>query len=188
VDRRDFDILAIPPPIALFVLDAQVRKMNLVIEVGEVVVVRPCLYLVRLAIGPAIRVVAFPISLVQPLLVLPLELVVEGDAIDACAAFPESPGFPEVGAIYLGVVFHLTRLLEAGVELLAMVLPTVLVTLVREIAAVRLQHSQTFLSQDNGHVPTTVQPLDPDEPFLAEVSEVARPRIGRALVVAPEVA
>ena len=39
-----------------------------------------------------------------------------------------------------------------------------------------------------GHIAMTVYPLGSDEPFLAEVSEVARPRIGRALVVVPQVA
>jgi hypothetical protein len=77
VNRRDLDVLVIPPAVELLVFDPQVGKMDLVIEVGEVVVVCPCLDLVRLAIGPAIRVVAVPIPLVQPLLVLALELVVE---------------------------------------------------------------------------------------------------------------
>jgi hypothetical protein len=68
--------------------------MDLVIEVREVVFVRPFLDLVRLAIGPAIRIVAVPISLVEPLLVLTLELVVEFDAVNACAALREaSRGF-----------------------------------------------------------------------------------------------
>jgi hypothetical protein len=84
-------------------------------------------------------------------------------------------------------VFHLTGLLEICVELLAMVMPTVLAMLVRVIAAIRLQHVPTLLRQDNGHIAMTVYPLGSDEPFLPEVSEVARPRIGRALVVVPEV-
>ena len=109
----------------------------------------------------------------QPLLVLTLELVVEDDAIDACAAFAEAPGFPEVRAIHLRVVFHLARLLQIRVELLTMVLPTVLTVVARMIAAIRLQHVPTFLRQDDRHVPMTGQPLGSDEPFLAEVSQVA---------------
>src|SRR6202023_355189 len=69
VDRRDLDILAIPPPIGLFVFDPHVREVNLLIEVGEVVVVRPFLDFVSVAIGPPIGIVAVPISLMQPLLV-----------------------------------------------------------------------------------------------------------------------
>jgi hypothetical protein len=56
------------------------------------------------------------------------------------------------------------------------------------VAAVRLQHVSTLLRQDDGHVPMTSQALGSDEPFLAKVPEVARPRIGRTPVVVAEVA
>ena len=126
VDGRDLDILVLPPSIGLLVFDAQVREMDLVIEVREVVVVRPFLDLVRFAIGPTIAVVTVPITLVEPLLVLTLELVVEFDAVNACAALREALGFSQVRAVHLGVVFHLTRLLQTRVELLTMVVLTVL--------------------------------------------------------------
>ncbi len=87
VDGGDLDILVIPPAIGVFVLDAQVREMHLVIEVRQVVFVRPFLDLVRLAIGPAICIIVVSISFVQPLLVLALELVVEDDMVDARALF-----------------------------------------------------------------------------------------------------
>jgi len=184
MDGRDLDILVIPPPIGLQVFDAQVREMDLVIEVREVVVVRPFLDLVRVTIGPAIRIVTVPISLVQPLLVLTLELVVEFDAVNACAALPEASGFSEVRAIHLGVVFHLARLLQSRVELLTMVRAMV----IRVFAAVRLQHVPTLFRQHDRDVSAATQALGSDEPFLAEVSEVARSRIGRTLAVVPEVA
>jgi hypothetical protein len=92
----------------------------------EVVVVRPFLDFVSVAIGSPIGIVAVPISLVQPLLVLTLELVVEDDSVDASPAPRQTPGFPEVRAIHLGVVFHLARLLQIGVELLTMILPAIL--------------------------------------------------------------
>src|SRR5713101_185934 len=112
VDGRDLDILVIPPPIGLLVFDAQVREMDLVIEVREVVFVRPFLDLVRVAIGPTIAVVTVPITLVEPLLVLTLELVVEGHPIDACPALREAFGFSEVRAVHQGTVFHFARLLQ----------------------------------------------------------------------------
>ena len=59
--------------------------MHLVIEVRQVVFVRPFLDLVRLAIGPTTRIV--PVAFVQPLLVLALELVVEDDMVDERALF-----------------------------------------------------------------------------------------------------
>jgi hypothetical protein len=184
VDRRHLDILVLPPPIGPFVFDPEVREVDVVIEVREVVVVGPFLDLVRLAIGPAIRIVAVPISLVQPLLVLTLELVVEDDAIDARPAVSEALGFTEVRAIDLGVVFHLSRLLETRVERLLMFAPMVL----RDVTPGRLQHVPTLLCQDDGHVPVALQSLGSDEPVLAEVSEVARPRIRRPLVVVAKVA
>jgi hypothetical protein len=150
--------------------------MDLVIEVGEVMVARPFLDLVSSAIGPPIGIVAVPISLVQPLLVLTLELVVEDDSIDACPAPRETPGFPKVCAIHLGVVFHLARLLQIRIELLTMallVLPTVVAIVVRMVAAIRLQHVPTLFRQDDGRVPMTGQPLGSDEPFFPEVAQVA---------------
>ena len=165
VDGRDLDILVLPPPIGLLVFDAQVREMDLVIEVREVVVVRPFLDLMRVAIGPTIAVVTVPITLVEPLLVLTLELVVEFDAVNACAALHEALGFSQVRAVHLGVVFHLAWLLQARVELLTMV--------IRVFAAVRLQHVPTLFRQHDRDVSAATQALGSDKPFLAEVSKVA---------------
>jgi len=172
VDRRDLDILVIPPPIGLLVFDAQVREMDLVIEVREVVFVRPFLDLVRVASGPTIAVVTVPITLVEPLLVLTLELVVEGNAIDTCPALRETFGFSEVRAIHLGIMFHLARLLEARIELLVAVVPMVLPMAMRVVAAVRLEHVPTLLRQHDGHIPMPVQWFGSDESFLAQMAEV----------------
>ncbi len=60
--------------------------MHLVVEVRQIVFVRPFLDLSRLAIGASISIFTVAIPLVQPSLVLPLELVVENDSIDARAA------------------------------------------------------------------------------------------------------
>ena len=58
----------------------------------------------------------------------------------------------------------------------------------RVVAAVRLQHVPTLFRQDDGDVPMTVKPLGSDEPFLAEMAQVTRARIGGTLVVIAEVA
>jgi hypothetical protein len=84
-------------------------------------------------------------------------------------------------------VFHLAGLLQTRVELLTTVELMVLAMVRRVVAAVRLQHVPTLLRQDDSHVPMTSQALGSDEPFLAEMSEVARPRIDRTLVVVAEV-
>src|SRR5713226_3456725 len=69
-----------------------------------------------------------------------------------------------------------------------MVALMVLAMLKGVVAAVRFQHVSTLLRQDDGHVPMTSQTLGSDEPFLAKVPEIARPRIGRTVVVVAEVA
>jgi hypothetical protein len=66
----------------------------------------------------AVVVVAVPIALVKPLLVLALQLVVQDDAIDVRAARVQAPGDAEVRLKHLGVMFDLTLAFEAGVELL----------------------------------------------------------------------
>ena len=84
VDCQHLDVFVVAPAVDLLVLDAQVRKVDLVVEVREVVVVRPFFNLMGLSIGPA---VAVPIPFMKPLLVLALELVVEDDMVDARALF-----------------------------------------------------------------------------------------------------
>jgi hypothetical protein len=172
VDRCDLNISVIPSPIGLLVFDAHVGEMDLVIEVREVVVVRPFLDLVRLAIRASVGIVPVAIPFVQPPLVLTLEFVVEGDAIDAGAALREALGFTEVRPIHLGVVFQLARLLEARIELLVAVVPMVLAMAIRVVAAVRLEHVPTLLRQHDGHIPMSVQPFGSDESFLAQMAEV----------------
>ena len=142
----------------------------------------------RVAIGPTIAIVTVPITLVEPLLVLTLELVVEGHSIDACSALREAFGFSEVRAVHLGVVFHLARLLQTRVELLTMVVLMVLAMVRRVVAAVCLQHVPTLFRQHDRDVSTATQAFGSDEPLLAEVSKVAGPRIGRTLVVVAEIA
>ena len=84
--RRHLDVAVFQPVIDL-VLDAQVGKVDLVLEVREVMFERPLTDFVGRPIGVAVVVVTVPITLVEPLLVLTLELVVEDDAFDARAAW-----------------------------------------------------------------------------------------------------
>jgi hypothetical protein len=79
------DVVMIPPPVRLLVLDPDVGKMNLVVEVRQVVLEGP---LPDLLVGPirvAVVVRTVSVALVQPLLVPTLELVVENDPLDASA-------------------------------------------------------------------------------------------------------
>jgi hypothetical protein len=65
----------------------------------------------------AVRTAAVP--LLQELLVVALQLVIENDAADACAALTETLLGAEVGALDLGIVRQFTRLPQARVERLA---------------------------------------------------------------------
>jgi hypothetical protein len=86
VNRHHLHIAVIVSPVELLVFDTQVGKVHLIIEVREVVIARPLLDLVLVAIGASIAVAPIPVALVQPPLVLTLEFVVEDDSLDACAA------------------------------------------------------------------------------------------------------
>src|SRR5438045_2184605 len=92
VDGHDLDVFALVTPVDVFVFDAEIGEVNLVVEVGKVVRRRPFFDLVLVAIGPSVTAIA----LVQPLLVFALELVVENDALDAPAALLEAFGFAKI--------------------------------------------------------------------------------------------
>ena len=70
--------------------------MELVIEVRQVVFERPVADFVCGAVRVAVVVVAVAIALVQPLLIVTLELVVEDDAIDTRAALQQAFGFLQI--------------------------------------------------------------------------------------------
>src|SRR5713101_8983130 len=163
VEGDDLDILVIPPAIGVFVLDAQVRDMHLVIEVRQVVFVRPFLDLVRITIGPAICIIVVSISFVQPLLVLALELVVEDDMVDARALFDQSFRFEQVCAVHLHVMFDFARLLQLSVEL---VVVAMVLALVREVTPRGFEQVMAVLGQDNDDVPMAIQALGSDKPLF----------------------
>jgi hypothetical protein len=179
VDSQHLDVHVVMTAVDVLVFDAHVGEMHLVIEVRKVVLVSPFLDLVRLAIGPAVSLLVVAIPFVQPALVLTLELVVEHDAIDPRLAVGELLRFAQIGLIDLRIVLDLARLHEARVELLPVVLMMVVTMEVQEIAAT--------VGKNDDVVTVTIQPLRSDEPLFPQVTEVARPRIGRAAVVVAEV-
>src|SRR3990167_9413575 len=100
------------------------------------------------------------ISLLQELLVLPLELAVEGDAL------LEALGFALVRTIDLDIMFDLARLSQLRVELLVMVLAAV------RIAAVRFEQVASTVGQHDCDVSVAVQRNGSDETVLAKMAEV----------------
>src|SRR2546422_1013786 len=71
--------------------------------------------------SPAITVRAATVSLLKELLVLPLQLIVEDNPINTCATFLQALGFALIGAVDLRVVLDFARLLQLGIERLAVV-------------------------------------------------------------------
>ena len=99
----DLDILMTVAPVQ-FVLDAEVGEADAVIEVRQVVLTCPAFDLVAIAIGSSIAVRPAAVPLLEPLLILALELAVEDDAPNVRALVAEPFLFPQVGAIELNVV------------------------------------------------------------------------------------
>src|SRR3954470_1761799 len=96
VDGGDLHVAVIVMAIEAQVLDPQVGKAHVVVEVGQVVFECPASDLLSRAIGPAISIRHAAVTLVEPLLVLALELVVQDDVLDAGIAFEETLDFVEV--------------------------------------------------------------------------------------------
>jgi hypothetical protein len=116
VRRQDLDVFALPSAIRLLVLDADVRKVDLVIEVRQVVLISPLANLIGRAIGMSVVVVVVLVALVEPALILALELVVENGALDVRAALQQTLLGLFVRAIDLEVVFEFPFAPQARVE------------------------------------------------------------------------
>ncbi|PYR95528.1 MAG: hypothetical protein DMF84_00790 [Acidobacteria bacterium] len=82
VAGRDLDVLVARTAIAVLVFDARVGEMSLLVVVRQVVLARPKRDLFRLAIWPAVALLATAVVLLKEPLIVPLELVVQNDALD----------------------------------------------------------------------------------------------------------
>jgi len=170
----DLDVLVIPPPIRFLVFDPHIREMELVVEVRQVVFVRPFTNLRCCPIGVSVVVVVVLVALVEPALIFALELVVEDDAFDVDVALEEAGLRVLVGPVDLEVVLQFARSRQARVERLLVLV--VAVPMVLEKAA-------AVLGQDHGLVAVPGQANGLDEATFAKVSEVAGTRIGGAIGV-----
>src|SRR2546426_8556644 len=122
MDGHDLDVHVVPPPGRVLVLDARIREMDVLIEVRQIVLASPFFDFVLVAVGMAVVVVAVPITLMQPLLIVAFELVVQHDAIDSRAALLQALRFAFERAIDLNIVFELPLAFNARVERLAVLL------------------------------------------------------------------
>lgn len=160
VDGKHLDVYVVPPSVGVLVLDAPIREMNLLIEVRQVVLTRPFLYLVRVAIGVTVVIVAVAIAFVQPLLVVALELVVQDDAIDAGAAVLQALRFAFERAIDLDVVFELPLAFNARLERLAALLIAI---------SMALKQASSVSRQGHGVISRACYSGDLNQPLLAQV-------------------
>src|SRR5713226_310186 len=118
---HDLDILPADITVHVLVLDANVREMDLLVEVRQGVFVRPLLDLFRRSVWAPVAVRVSPIPLLEKALVLAFQLAIELDAQDTRLPLLEALGGEQVGAIELRVMGPLASLIGARVERLTMI-------------------------------------------------------------------
>src|SRR5205085_3931796 len=116
---RDLDVLPADIATRLLVLDADIRKVNLIVEVRELVLPSPFLDLLDRVIGSAVAVAVAAIASLQKPLVLAFQLAIELDAQDARPTRLKPLRCVGVCSIDLRVVRPFARLVRARVERLA---------------------------------------------------------------------
>jgi len=163
----DLQVLVVLAPVQL-VFEPDVREMDLLIEVRQVVLVRPAFDLSRVPIRSAVAVRPPTIRLLQPFLILALELRLEDDAPNVGALLPEALFFAQVGAVHLDVVRELARATDACVERL--------LTAILTVAPVRLKQVPPALRQRDGAL-AAFEFYRVSQAFVAQVAEVWFPRI-----------
>src|SRR5262249_54004557 len=87
VDRGDLHVAVEVVSVRLEIVDPNVRKGDVPVEVREVVFECPSFNFTLRPVGSTIGIRIASIALVEPLLILAFQLVVEGDVVDAIAAF-----------------------------------------------------------------------------------------------------
>src|SRR5882672_2705890 len=153
--------------------------MHGVIEVREVVVACPIFDLARVAIGSSFTIRPARIGLLQPFLILALELVLEDDAVNVSALLSKPLRFAQVRAIELDVVRQLTRPADARIERLLMgVLAITTMGLQEVMAALRQRHGT--LAAVNGD--------EPRQALVPEMAEIAVTRLRRFVAWVAEIA
>ena len=175
LDVERVEVVIIP----LAVLDAQVGEVDLLVEVRQVMVMSPALDLFVGAVGAAVAVTVTAIAPLQEPLVLGLQVAIELHAHDAGVPLPEPLGFAHVGAVDLGVVASLARLVGPAVEGLA----PIGVAVPAGIAAVAFEEIVAALRQGDG----MVAPVERDAFKESLVAEVAQVTVGPTFIT-PRVA
>jgi hypothetical protein len=112
----DLHVLVAFRAISVSVLNAHIREVHLLVEVGQVALPGPLADFFLAPIRMAVVVGAVTVPLVKPTLVLALELVVEDDTIDAPVTVLQALRSAFVRAIDLDVVCELSLAFNAMPE------------------------------------------------------------------------
>ncbi len=102
-------------------LDLEVGKLHAALHVCQVALFGPLPNLVPAAAGSTVAVAAAPVGFLQEALIVPLQVVLEGDALDSSPLLGQPVGCPEVRPVDLGVVRQLALARRADRERLAVV-------------------------------------------------------------------
>jgi hypothetical protein len=164
----DLDVL-VPLAAIEHVFDAEIREVDLVAEVRELVFSGPSLNLARIAIGPPIAVGPAAIGLLEPLLIFTFEFLVEDDAANLGALLAEALRFAQVRAIQLRVMGQLAAPIHAGLEgLLAADAVIAAVPLQETVPAVGERHRSVAAVQRDGF----------HQALVAKMAQVGNARVG----------
>jgi hypothetical protein len=178
VDRCDLHIFDRPSAIAFLVLDAHIRRLDVVIHDGQLVRLCPLLDLVLVTIGAPVTVAATAILGLEETLVLALEFVVEDHAMHSRVARVEPFRSTQIGSVELRVVSQFAWLRDARIELLTFPINPSPCTLENLTTTVRQRHD------GRARVANDVW-RGAHEPELTQVCEVASTSVcGPTVVVA----
>jgi hypothetical protein len=109
VGGDDLEILMPRAAVSVLVLNPRIREPDAPVVIGKFMLPRPAGNLFGLTVRSPIAVLPAAIGLVEEPLVVPLELVIQDDAIDSRALFAEALLGALVDAIDVRVVRELTR-------------------------------------------------------------------------------
>jgi hypothetical protein len=101
VQGLDLNVQRPQAPVAVFVLDAHIGKLDVAALLRKLVLNGPAMDLLGRSIGPPVAVRLAAIGLLQELLVLALQLVIEQHSPDECVVLTQAFRLLEVGAIHL---------------------------------------------------------------------------------------
>jgi hypothetical protein len=175
VFRHDLDVLKANVPVRIFVLNANVGEMYLLVKVRQVVLACPGGDLGFAAIGSAIAVVIAAIAFLEKPLVVAFQLAIQLHPLDARTSIAQALGSFQVSPIELRVVATLAGAIGTGTELLAVACIAGAMSFEERAAAVRKGNGPLLVV--NRHAL--------DEPLLFEPAQVAIAHVkGRIVSVA----